>query len=54
MRVWCKGADYWGLKFDMTKAMKEALDKEGVSIPFPQRDLHIVSDATASSFKKAG
>ncbi|MDD9919252.1 MAG: mechanosensitive ion channel [Alphaproteobacteria bacterium] len=53
VRVWCKGADFWSIKFDMTKAIKEVLDKEGISIPFPQRDLHIVSDATASGLKKA-
>ena len=34
-RFWCKASDYWDLKWDLTKAVKEALDKEGVDIPFP-------------------
>ena len=42
IRIWCKAADYWGLKFDLTKAFKEALDTAGISIPFPQRTLHMV------------
>ncbi|AVX05238.1 small-conductance mechanosensitive channel [Maritalea myrionectae] len=34
-RLWCNTADYWNLKFAMTKAVKEAFDKEGISIPYP-------------------
>lgn len=34
-RVWCKAADYWELKFDMTRKVKEAFDAQGVSIPYP-------------------
>lgn len=41
IRVWCTGADYWPLKFDLTKAFKEALDKAKISIPFPQTDVHL-------------
>lgn len=41
VRVWVNAADYWGLKFDLTEAVKAAFDAEGVSIPFPQRDLHV-------------
>ncbi|MDD9904209.1 MAG: mechanosensitive ion channel family protein [Rhodospirillaceae bacterium] len=44
VRVWCNGADYWGVKFDMTKAIKEALDGAGVNIPYPQRTVHLVKD----------
>ncbi|MEN8196441.1 MAG: mechanosensitive ion channel family protein, partial [Pseudomonadota bacterium] len=40
--------DYWGLKFDMTKAFKEALDKAGISIPFPQRVVHVVGGGAAA------
>jgi small conductance mechanosensitive channel len=39
-RVWVKTDDYWSLKFDKLEAVKEAFDKNGVSIPFPQRDVH--------------
>ena len=35
VRLWCDAADYWALKFDMTKAVKEAFDKNGISIPYP-------------------
>ncbi len=34
-RLWCDGADYWELKFEMTKAVKVAFDKGGVTIPYP-------------------
>lgn len=34
-RIWCKADDYWALKFDMTKAVKEAFDDKGISIPYP-------------------
>ena len=35
VRLWCDAADYWDLKFAMTKAVKEAFDKGGVTIPYP-------------------
>lgn len=35
VRLWCNASDYWNLKFDMTKAVKEAFDKGGISIPYP-------------------
>jgi small conductance mechanosensitive channel len=44
-RVWCNAGDYWGIKFDMTQAVKERFDKVGISIPFPQRDVHLIKDA---------
>ncbi|WP_299348440.1 mechanosensitive ion channel domain-containing protein [uncultured Shimia sp.] len=34
-RVWCSAADYWDLRFDLTKAVKEAFDRDGISIPYP-------------------
>ena len=34
-RLWCDAADYWDVKFDMTKAVKEAFDQGGISIPYP-------------------
>lgn len=35
VRVWCDASDYWGLKFDLTRAVKEAFDADGIDIPFP-------------------
>lgn len=37
VRVWCNAADYWELKFHLTKAVKEAFDRDGISIPYPHR-----------------
>ena len=34
-RIWCNAADYWELKFQLTKAVKEAFDAKGISIPYP-------------------
>lgn len=35
MRVWCKVEDYWDVRFDLIKDIKEAFDKGGISIPYP-------------------
>ena len=40
-RPWCKTDDYWTVYWDLTRAVKERFDAEGVSIPFPQRDVHL-------------
>lgn len=44
VRLWCNAADYWELKFAITKAVKEAFDKEGISIPYPHQ-VHIARTA---------
>lgn len=41
VRPWCKKEDYWGLRFDLTRAFKEQLEAAGCSIPFPQTDVHL-------------
>lgn len=41
VRPWVKSSDYWGLKFDFTEAVKLRFDEEGISIPFPQMDVHL-------------
>lgn len=43
LRVWAKGSDWVALHFDVIERGKLALDAAGISIPFPQRDLHIKS-----------
>ena len=41
VRAWANAGDYWGLFFDMTEKVKLTFDVEGISIPFPQRDVHV-------------
>ena len=40
-RPWVKTTDYWEVYWDLTRTVKQRFDKEGVSIPFPQRDVHV-------------
>ena len=40
-RPWVKTADYWAVKFDVTEKVKLTFDAKGISIPFPQRDIHV-------------
>lgn len=40
-RPWCKTEDYWTVYWDLTGQAKERFDDEGISIPFPQRDVHL-------------
>jgi small conductance mechanosensitive channel len=44
IRLWCQAGDYWGIKFDMTKALKLRMDAESISIPYPQRTLHVIGE----------
>lgn len=44
-RPWVKTADYWTVYWDVTRAVKEEFDRQGVSIPFPQRDVHLYREA---------
>ena len=41
VRPWVNAADYWDVKFELTEKIKLAFDEHGVSIPFPQMDLHM-------------
>jgi len=41
VRPWCNAADYWGLKRDLTRKLKEGLEAAGCSIPYPQTDVHL-------------
>jgi small conductance mechanosensitive channel len=40
-RPWVKTADYWDVRFDLTENIKKALDEAGISIPYPQQDVHL-------------
>jgi small conductance mechanosensitive channel len=41
VRPWVKRDDYWGTYFDVIETVKRRFDKEGISIPYPQRDVHL-------------
>ncbi len=41
VRPWCKTADYWTVFFELNEQIKYALDSAKISIPFPQRDVHL-------------
>ena len=41
VRPWTKTADYWTVYWDLTRSVKQAFDAEGISIPFPQRDIYV-------------
>jgi small conductance mechanosensitive channel len=44
-RVWTARADWWGTKLDLLQRCKVALEAGGLSIPFPQRDVHLIREA---------
>ncbi|MHC4473920.1 MAG: mechanosensitive ion channel family protein, partial [Planctomycetota bacterium] len=48
VRPWCKTSDYWAVYWDITRKVKDRFDEEGVSIPFPQRDIHVFQETAAS------
>ena len=41
VRPWVKSTDYWNVRFAITEAVKHEFDTQGISIPFPQQDVHI-------------
>jgi small conductance mechanosensitive channel len=45
VRPWVKTADYWRVYWDLTEAIKLGFDREGISIPFPQTDVHLFKDS---------
>lgn len=49
VRPWVNKADYWGVYFGLTEAVKKRFDKEGISIPFPQSDVHMHQVASNDS-----
>lgn len=44
VRAWCNTPDYWEVFYDLNKSIKPTLDKAGISIPFPQRDVHLFNE----------
>lgn len=49
IRPWVKTEDYWDVKFAMQEQIKEAFDQQGISIPFPQRDIHYYNQGSSES-----
>ena len=44
VRPWVPSDDYWEVYWDLTEQVKKRFDEEGISIPFPQRDFHLIRD----------
>ncbi|MFV0421703.1 mechanosensitive ion channel family protein [Oleidesulfovibrio sp.] len=54
VRPWVKTTDYWAARFKLIEDIKNALDANGISIPYPQRDVHIITEeVSAGSSGKA-
>lgn len=45
-RPWVKTDDYWKVYWEVTRNVKERFDAEGISIPYPQRDVHVIEHKT--------
>lgn len=48
-RPWVSTEDYWSVRWDLNKRIKQAFDREGVVIPFPQRDVHVYSQTVTGA-----
>ncbi|MBY6109119.1 mechanosensitive ion channel [Halomonas sp. DP1Y21-3] len=49
VRPWVQASDYWDVYWEMTEEIKRRFDREGISIPFPQRDVHLYHHAKDES-----
>jgi small conductance mechanosensitive channel len=54
VRPWVKSENYWEAYWHITRAVKKRFDEEGISIPFPQQDMHIYSHDSESDEKGSG
>ena len=52
-RPWVNAADYWDFYFDMMETVKKRFDAGGITIPFPQRDVHVYASQPEKSFAAA-
>ncbi len=48
VRPWVQAAEYWDVRFELTRALKETLEAAGCSIPYPQQDVHVQNDERAA------
>jgi small conductance mechanosensitive channel len=49
VRPWCKTDDYWDVYWEVTREVKMRFDREGINIPFPQRDVHLYEEKRATA-----
>ena len=49
LRCWVSTDDYWQLQFDLNKWAKERVEAAGCTIPFPQRDIHVIGNAAPAA-----
>jgi len=54
VRPWVKTDDYWDVYWDVTREVKMRFDREGISIPFPQRDVHFYEESRLSGNQARG
>lgn len=52
VRVWCNTPDYWDVYQETIRVTKKTLDEAGISIPFPQQDVHFDADVVEAFSKK--
>jgi small conductance mechanosensitive channel len=52
VRPWVKPSDYWDVYFDVTAKVKVALEENGITIPYPQRDIHIKDSVVSDGVVK--
>ena len=53
LRCWCAKGDFWPLTHDLRKAAKETLEAEGLTIPFPQREVRVIHEDGAEDGGRA-
>ncbi|HRV81039.1 MAG: mechanosensitive ion channel [Planctomycetes bacterium] len=49
LRPWANTSDYWVVYWELTEAVKKAFDREGITIPYPQRDVHMIAPTAGES-----
>lgn len=49
VRPWVRTDDYWSVRGDLLEGIKKALEANGLSIPYPQRDVRMIQEARASA-----